>query len=101
MTTDVRSERTPAAAAPTRRGRQRSMIMVWIGLGTVYRLLRNHRFHIFAVTAVIGVAAISRVAKENQARSMERLVAWAKKQDQRLEHKVKHVEGQVKGALPG
>lgn len=101
MTIDVRSERTPASAAPSRGGRQRSMIIVWIGLGTLYRLLRSHRFHILAVTAAIGLAAVTRLAQENQARSMERLVAWAKKQDARLESKVKHVEGQVKGALPG
>jgi hypothetical protein len=99
MTIDVRSGRSPAA--PPKGGRQRNMIMVWIGLGTLYRLLRNHRFHILAVTAAIGLAALSGVAKENQAKSMERLVAWAKKQDARLEKKVKHVEGQVKGALPG
>jgi hypothetical protein len=99
MTIDARSGRT--SAAPPKGGRQRNMIMVWIGLGTLYRLLRNHRFHIFAVTAAVGLAAMSRLAQENQAKSMERLVAWAKKQDARLEKKVKHVEGQVKGALPG
>ncbi len=98
---DVRPGRTPGAAAPPRAGRQRSMIMAWIGLSTVYRLLRDHRFHISAVTVVIAVAAISRLAQENNARSMERLVAWAKKQDQRLEHKVKHLEAEVKDALPG
>jgi hypothetical protein len=100
MTMDVRPGRNAAGPAGTG-GRQRKMILVWIGLGTVYRLLRSHRFHISAVTLVIAAAAIGRVAKENNTRSMERLVAWAKKQDARLEHKAKHVEGKVKGALPG
>ena len=98
MTIDVRPEHPPAAP---RASRQRNMIMAWIGVGTVYRLLRNHRFHIFAITAAIGLAAVSRLARENQARNLERLVAWAKKQDARLEHKVKHLESQAKGALPG
>jgi len=90
MTTDVRPEPAPAPAAPPRAGgRQRNMIMVWIGLSTVYRLLRDHRFHISVVTIVIAVVAISRAAQENNSRNMERLVAWTKKQDQRLEHKVK------------
>jgi hypothetical protein len=100
MTMDVRPGRNAAGPAGTG-GRQRKMILVWIGLGTVYRLLRSHRFHISAVTLVIAAAAIGRVAKENNTRSMERLVAWAKKQDARLEHQAKHVEGKVKGALPG
>ncbi len=74
--------------------------MVWIGVAAVYRLLRDHRFHMSAVTVAIAVVAIGRVAKENNARNLERLVAWAKKQDARLEHKVKHLESEVKGALP-
>jgi hypothetical protein len=107
MTMDVRPERNATTSArtpagPARAGgRQRKMILVWIGVGAVYRLLRSHRFHISAVTLAIAAAAIGRIAKENNTRSMERLVAWAKKQDARLEHKAKHVEGQVKGALPG
>jgi hypothetical protein len=100
MTMDVRPGRNAAGPAGTG-GRQRKMILVWIGVGTVYRLLRSHRFHISAVTLVIAAAAIGHMAKENNTRSMERLVAWAKKQDERLEHKAKHVEGKVKGALPG
>ena len=101
MTIDVRSERTPAPAAPSRGARKRNMIMVWIGLGTLYRMLRNHRFHISVVTAAIGLAAIGHIAKENNTRTMQQLVAWAKKQDARLEHKVKQVESDAKKALPG
>jgi len=100
MTMDVRPERNAARPAQAG-GRRRNMIMVLIGLGAVVRLLRSHRFHISAVTLAIGAAAIGHIAKENNARSMERLVAWAKKQDARLEHKAKHLEGQVKSALPG
>jgi hypothetical protein len=77
------------------------MILVGIGVGAAYRLLRDHRFHISVVTAAIGVAAIGHIAKENNTRSMERLVAWAKKQDARLEHKVKQVGSDAKKALPG
>jgi hypothetical protein len=100
MTMDVRPERNAAGPAGTR-GRQRKMILVWIGLGTVYRLLRSHGFHISAVTAAIGLAAIGHLAKENSSGGMQQLTAWAKRQDARLEQRAKHVESKVKGALPG
>jgi hypothetical protein len=107
MTMDVRPERKATTSArppggPAQAGaRQRNMILVWIGLGTIYRLLRSHRFHISAVTLAIAAAAIGHIAKESNSRGMQQLVAWAKKQDARLEHKAKHVQSQVKGALPG
>jgi len=102
MTIDVRPERKATTSARTPAGgRQRNMILVWIGVGAVYRLLRSHRFHITAITLAIVAVAIGNLTKENNTRSMERLVAWAKKQDARLEHKAKHVQSQVKGALPG
>ena len=105
MTIDVRPEpratvsaRTPAGSM---QGRQRNMILVGIGVGAIYRLVRSHRFHISAVTAAIGLAAIGHITKENSAGGMQQLIAWAKKQDERLEHKAKHVGSDVKKALPG
>jgi hypothetical protein len=106
MTIDVRPEpsatvsaRTPAGSAQG--GSQRKMILVGIGVGAVYRLVRSHRFQISAVTAAIGLAAIGRITKENSTGGMQQLIAWAKKQDSRLEHKAKHVGSDVKKALPG
>ena len=106
MTIDVRpqgnapaSARTPAGSAQG--GRQRNMILAGIGVGAAYRLARNHRFHISVVTAAIGLAAIGHIAKENNTRTMQQLVAWAKKQDARLEHKVKQAGSEAKKALPG
>jgi queuine/archaeosine tRNA-ribosyltransferase len=106
MTIDVRPQGNATASARTPAGsaqgnRQRNMILVGIGAGAVYRLVRNHSFHISVVTAAIGLAAIGHIAKENNTKTMQQLVAWAKKQDARLEHKVKHAAGQAKGALPG
>jgi hypothetical protein len=106
MTIDVRPEpnaavsaRTPAGSAQG--GSQRKMILVGIGVGAVYRLVRSHRFHISAVTAAIGLAAIGHITKENSTGGVQQLVAWAKKQDARMEHKVKHAAGDAKKALPG
>ncbi len=106
MTIDVRPEpnasvsaRTPAGSAQG--GSRRKMILVGIGAGAVYRLVRSHRFHISAVTAAIGLAAIGHITKENSTGGMQQLIAWAKKQDARLEHKAKNVGSDVKKALPG
>jgi len=42
-----------------------------------------------------------KAARENQTRSVQRLVEWNKRQTQRVEHKVKEVTQDVKEALPG
>jgi hypothetical protein len=106
MTIDVRPGgnapvSAPTAAGPSLRDRQRNMILVGIGVGAIYRLVRNHRFHISVVTAAIGAAAIGHIAKENNTKTMQQLIAFAKKQDARLEHKVKQVGSDAKKALPG
>jgi hypothetical protein len=99
MTMDVGSQSkaavTSGAGAPAgsaqKSGRQRNMILLGIGLGLVMRLLRDRRFYTYAITAVIVLVTGGKAAKENQSRSIERLVEWNKRQTQRVEDKVKEV----------
>lgn len=107
MTIDVRPE--PGAAASSRNaGRRKNMILAGIGLGLVLRVLRDRRFYTYAITAIIVLVTGSKAAKQNQTRSIQRLVEWNKRQTQRLEHtvkeaahEVKETAHEVKGALPG
>jgi hypothetical protein len=104
MTIDVRPE--PGAAATSGRssqnsGRRKNMILLGIGMGLVLRVLRDRRFYTYAITAIIVLVTGSKAAKENQTRSLQRLVEWNKKQTQRVEHKVKDAAHEVKEALPG
>lgn len=77
------------------------MILLGIGLGLVMRVLRDRRFYTYAITAIIVLVTGGKAAKENQTRSLQRLIEWNKKQTQRVEHKVKDAAHEVKEALPG
>jgi hypothetical protein len=77
------------------------MILLGIGLGLVLRVLRDPRFYTYAITAVILLVTGGKAARENQTRSVQRLVEWNKRQTQRVEHKVKETARDVKEALPG
>jgi|SRR5215831_2501022 len=103
MTIDVRPERKAdgASAGPSRDKRRQSMILVGIGLGLLIRLLRDPRFYTYAITLIIVLVTGGKAARENQARSIERLVEWNKRQTKRLEHTVKDAAHDVKDALPG
>jgi hypothetical protein len=107
---------TSGASAPggsaQKSGRQRNMILAGIGLGLLVRLLRDRRFYTYAITAVIVLVTGGKAANENRARSIERLIAWEKRQSQvlegevkrqskRLERKAKREVKKVKEALPG
>jgi hypothetical protein len=81
--------------------RQRNMILLGIGLGLVFRVLRDPRFYTYAITAIILVVTGGKAAKQNQSRGIERLIEWNKRQTQRVEHKVKEATHDVKEALPG
>src|ERR1700746_2641896 len=76
--------------------RRRNMILLGIGLGLVLRVLRDPRFYTYAITAIILLVTGGKAAKENQSRSIERLVEWNKRQTQRVEHKVKETAQGVK-----
>jgi len=106
MTIDVKPGSKAAGASGAsgssgNSGRQRNMILLGIGLGLLVRLLRDPRFYTYAITAVIVLVTGGKAAKENQTKSVQRLVDWNKRQTQRLEHTVKEAAHDVKGALPG
>ena len=90
-----------ASGSSQKSDRRRNMILLGIGLGLVFRVLRDPRFYTYAITAVILLVTGGKAARENQTRSVQRLVEWNKRQTQRVEHKVKEVTQDVKEALPG
>jgi hypothetical protein len=55
------------------------MAMLRIGLG----LLGSRPFHKLVITAVIGLAALAGLARENQARTFVRVAAWDRQQNLR------------------
>jgi hypothetical protein len=77
------------------------MILLGIGVGLVMRILRDRRFYTYAITAVLVLITGSKAARENQTKSINRLVEWNKRQTQRFEHTVKETAHEVKEALPG
>ena len=102
MTIDVRPEPGAAAARSSQNaGRRKNMILAGIAVGLLMRVLRDRRFYTYAITAVIVLVTGGKAAKENQARSVQRLVDWNKRQTQRLEHTAKEAVHNVKGTLPG
>jgi hypothetical protein len=85
--------RSASAAAGTRRSARRSRaasrnhrrVMLRIGLG----LLLSRPFHELVIAAVIGLAALVGLARENQARTRARLGAWDKGQNLRYQRTAK------------
>ena len=71
-----RTERTSRAASRTHR-----MVMLRIGFG----FLTSPPVVELAITAVIGLAALVGLGRENEARSVARLAAWDKAQTLRRE----------------
>ena len=90
-----------ASGSSQKSDRRRNMILLGIGLGLVLRVLRDPRFYTYAITAVILLVTGGKAARENQTKSIQRLVDWNKRQTQRVEHKVKETAHDVKEALPG
>ena len=70
------------AAGPARRpraaSRQDGVVWLGVGLATLAHVLRSRRFHVQLITGVIGLGALLRIARENQAAALTRLAAWDK-----------------------
>ena len=60
-----------------------------IGLATLVHMLRSRGLYERAAFAAIVVVALAGINQENRAKAFARLTAWAKRQDERLEHEVK------------
>lgn len=67
--------RVPAGRSRAARRRHR---VAWyrVGLACAVALLRSRRFHERMIAGVIGVAALAGLARQSQARAVERLAAW-------------------------
>jgi hypothetical protein len=55
------------------------IVVLGIGLSAVARLLRDPGFQARVITGIIGLAVLGRAVRENQARSVQRLIAWDKR----------------------
>ncbi len=83
------SRRLNAAARTARAAdRQRRAALLAAGFVALARLARDRRFQEGVLTLVIGIAAAAALARENQARSLARLVAWDQRQKVRQLRKV-------------
>ncbi len=60
-----------------------------VGLALLVHMLRSRRSYERAAFAAILVWALARIGQENRAKSFARLAAWVKRQDERVERKVK------------
>jgi hypothetical protein len=63
---------------------------IWvIGLAVLGHMLRSRRLYERAAVAAIVVAALSGQGQQSWGKTLARLTAWVKRQDERLERKVK------------
>jgi hypothetical protein len=73
--------RSPTGPAPQwpSASRQPKMVMALIGAGAAARIVRDRRTYERLIIIAIAVAAMAGLARENQARSQERMAAWLKR----------------------
>ena len=83
----------PIGGGPARKltpgERQRRAVRLRIGLAMAGSAVRSHRVQETVIIAVIGGAALARLARENQIRALARLVAWDKRQGLRERRKAR------------
>jgi|SRR6516165_8896061 hypothetical protein len=66
-----------------RRGRRAAWLRIGLGI------LRSRPFHEQVILVVIAVAALARIARENQDRTFARLAAWDRRQHVRDQRKTR------------
>jgi hypothetical protein len=76
---DTVASREPSERARRSRAASRHRVISLVKLAVVARLSRDHRLHEGVVVLVVALAAVAALAKENQAKSLERLMAWDQK----------------------
>ena len=78
----------PAPRPPGPSADNRTAIRM-VGLAVLIHMLRSRRLYERAAFAAIVLAALAGLNRESRAKALARLVAWAKRQDDRLQRKAK------------
>jgi hypothetical protein len=68
-----------------------------VALGLLGHMLRSPRLYERLAFGAIVAGALAGIGQENRAKSFERLTAWVKRQDERVEHKVKSALTEIEG----
>jgi hypothetical protein len=68
-----------------------------VALGVLGHMLRSPRLYQRLAFGAIVAAALAGMGQENRAKSFERMAAWVKRQDERVEHKVKSALSEIEG----
>jgi hypothetical protein len=84
----------PAQNPPARSGQHRA-IWAGVGLATVMHVLRDRRTQAMLVTWGIGLAALARMGRDNQQRTLARLAAWDKRLTQRVQRDTQHYRREI------
>jgi hypothetical protein len=66
-------------------------------LGVLGHMLRSPRLYERLAFAAIVARALAGMGQESRSKSFERLAAWIKRQDARVEHKVKSALTEIEG----
>ena len=69
--------------------RKRRTTLLMVGLAAAARIPRDPRFQRNVIVLVVGLAAVARLAQNGQATSLVRLVAWDRRQQERILRTVK------------
>lgn len=84
---------TPGTTEPPSRPRisARNRKAAWglVALGMVGHALRSRTFHQGLAVAAIALISLKRIGQEGGSSALARLVAWNRREIQRLEHKAK------------
>ena len=67
----------------------RKHVLLLLGLAELGHLARDRRFQARMIMVAIGLAAVASMGRENRANAFERLAAWQKSQDLRLQRAAK------------
>jgi len=78
-----------SATRPPDPSTNNQMAIRMVGLAVLVQMLRSRRLYERAALAAIVLAALAGLNRESRAKALERLIAWAKRQDDRLQHKAK------------
>src|SRR5579864_8546472 len=78
----------PASRSPDPSADNQTAIRV-VGLAVLVHMLRSRRLYERVAFAAIVLAALAGLNRESRAKTLARLTAWAKRQDDRLERKLR------------